>query len=163
MPWAALSGGRQQLRKLPRLQEVKREGPGDLQDQRVQCWAGLGASPETWGGVGWVRPVPPQTPTPPALKTTPVYLGAGQETYWLPLLPSQTVGSGMGREWAWGSDPLHNFLQMGQSVPREDWSSLPRRGESPAQALGSSAGKGSSERRVPGAAPALSPHRHTPI
>ena len=46
--------------------------------------AGLGTGPGKWGGVGWVRPG-----TPAALKTTPVYLGAGQETYWLPLPPSQ--------------------------------------------------------------------------
>lgn len=40
--------------------------------------------------------------SPPALKTTPVYLGAGQETYRLPLPPLQTVGRGMGMEWVWG-------------------------------------------------------------
>lgn len=36
-----------------------REGPpGDPKDQRVQHWAGLGASPGKRGGVGWVRPGP---------------------------------------------------------------------------------------------------------
>lgn len=40
--------------------------------------------------------------SPAALKTTPVYLGAGQETYRLPLPPLQTVGRGMGMEWVWG-------------------------------------------------------------
>lgn len=73
-----------------------REGPGDTQDQRVQRWAGLGAGPGKWGEGGLGKTWPPT-----ALKTTPVYLGAGQETYWLPLPPSQTVGRGVGREWAW--------------------------------------------------------------
>lgn len=86
----------------------------------MQCWAGLGASPGKWGGVGWVRPGPPN-----ALKTTPVYLGAGQETYWLPLPPSQTVGRGVGRAWVWGWDPLHRFLQMGHYPGRSFLSSLP--------------------------------------
>lgn len=38
-PLASLSRGRQQLPELPRLQEAKQDGPGDPQDQRVQCWA----------------------------------------------------------------------------------------------------------------------------
>lgn len=47
---------------LPRLQEVKRAGPGDPQeDQRVQCWAGLGTGPGKWGedGLGKTPPPPP--------------------------------------------------------------------------------------------------------
>lgn len=83
------------------------------------------------------------TPRPLAdLKTTPVYLGAGQETYRLPLPPSQTVSRGMGGEWAWGSDPLHNLLQMGQYPGRDYLSSLPRRGSPQPKALGPSAGQG---------------------
>lgn len=71
------------------------EGLGDPQDQRVQRWAGLGTGPGKWGEGGLGKTWPST-----ALKTTPVYLGAGQETYWLPLPPSQTVGRGVGREWA---------------------------------------------------------------
>lgn len=97
-------------------------GAGRSTGPKGAVLAGLGAGPGKRGGVGWVRPG-----TPAALKTTPVYLGAGQETYWLPLPPSQTVGRG--REWAWGKDPpLQNFLQMGQCPRRGYLSSLPWRG-----------------------------------
>lgn len=61
------------------------------------CSDGWVASPGNGLGVCQVRP----GPSPAALKTTPVYLGAGQETYRLPLPPLQTVGRGMEREGAW--------------------------------------------------------------
>lgn len=60
-----MTTGRQQPPELPRLQEAKQEGSGDPKDQRLQCWAGLGASPGKWGGVGWVRPGPPMPLRPP--------------------------------------------------------------------------------------------------
>lgn len=72
------------------------EGLRDPQDQRVQRWAGLGAGPGKWGEGGLGKTWPST-----ALKTTPVYLGAGQETYWLPLPPSRLWAAGVGREWAW--------------------------------------------------------------
>lgn len=77
------------------------EGLRDPQDQRVQRWAGLGAGPGKWGEGGLGKTWPST-----ALKTTPVYLGAGQETYWLPLPPSQTVGSGGGEGVGLGLGPL---------------------------------------------------------
>lgn len=61
------------------------------------CSDGWVASPGDGLGACQVRP----GPSPAALKTTPVYLGAGQETYRLPLPSLQTVGRGMEREGAW--------------------------------------------------------------
>lgn len=72
------------------------------------------ASPGNVLGACQVRP----GPSPAALKTTPVYLGAGQETYRLPLPPLQTVGRGMKREGPGTKCPFQNFLQKG-AVPRE--------------------------------------------
>lgn len=54
--------------------------------------AGWHAQGNGFGGC-WVKP----GSSPAAMKTIPVYLGAGQETYWLPLPPLQTVGRG----WGW--------------------------------------------------------------
>lgn len=57
----------------------------------MPCWTGLGTGPGKWGG-GWLGKTWPLA----VLKTTPVYLGAGQETYWLPLPSSQAVAGGWG-------------------------------------------------------------------
>ena len=157
-PWASLSRGPWQLPGLPGLQETDGEGPGGPQDQRVQGWLGWAQAQGNGMGAGWVRPG-----APTALKTTPVYLSAGQETYRLPLPPSQTVGSGGGSgPGARTPSALQNFLRLGQCPRRGYLSSLPWRGiPSPGpRPLGR---EGSSGRRVPGADPALSPHRHTPI
>ncbi|XP_023088021.1 uncharacterized protein LOC111555844 [Piliocolobus tephrosceles] len=70
------------------------------------------AGPGKWGGDGLGK----TWPSPAALKTTPVYLGAGQETFRLPLPPCQTVGRGMGREWAWGWDLPPEFPPDGGSA-----------------------------------------------
>lgn len=86
--------------------------------------AGLGAGPGKWGGGGLGK-----TGAPTALKTTPVYLSAGQETYRLPLPPSQTVGSGGGSgPGARTPSALQNFLRLGQCPRRGYLSSLPWRG-----------------------------------
>ena len=123
-PWASLSSGTWQLPGLPRLQETDGEGPGGPQDQRAQGWLGWAQAQGNGVGVGWVRPG-----APTALKTTPVYLSAGQETYRLPLPPSQTVGSGGGSgPGARIPSALQNFLQLGQCPRRGYLSSLPWRG-----------------------------------
>lgn len=116
-PWASLSRGRQQL---PELRSLRRRNKTGQEIRRTKgCSVGLGAGPGKRSGCGMGKTCAP-TPRPLAdLKTTPVYLGAGQETYRLPLPPSQTVSRGMGGEWAWGSDPLHNLLQMGQYPGRD--------------------------------------------
>lgn len=123
-PWASLSRGTWQLPGLPGLQETDGEGPGGPQDQRVQGWLGWAQAQGHGVGAGWVRPG-----APTALKTTPVYLSAGQETYRLPLPPSQTVGSGGGSgPGARTPSALQNFLRLGQCPRRGYLSSLPWRG-----------------------------------
>lgn len=120
----------------------------------MQCWAGLGASPGKWGGVGWVRPGPPMPLRPPqstsVLARKPIGYLSHHPTLWAG--GGEGVGLGLG--------PPPSFPPDG-TLPREGLLVFPAlEGESPAQALSPSVGKGSSERRVPGAAPALSPHRH---
>ena len=80
----------------------------------MQGWLGWAQAQGHGVGAGWVRPG-----APTALKTTPVYLSAGQETYRLPLPPSQTVGSGGGSgPGARTPSALQNFLRLG-AVPKE--------------------------------------------
>lgn len=145
LPGPALRG-LQRRPGLARLQQAEtREGPGRSAGPKGAVM-GCGA------GVGWVRP----GPSPVALKTTPVYLGAGRETYGLPLLPPQAVG--LGRERAWDQDPCRVSSRWGQcpgrglvAFPAVGVGGLP---SPPPRAQG---------KRVPGAGRAPSPHRHTPI
>lgn len=93
--------------------EAKREGPGDAQDQRHSV--GLGWARAQGSGVGWSGLGQTQPPLCP--EDHPVYLGAGQEIYWLPLPPPQTTGRGDREGIGLGQrkdPPPQNFLQLGQ-------------------------------------------------
>lgn len=120
-------------------------------------WAGRRPREMGWGGLGktWHPHCPEDHPSLPRcwpgnlLATSPTIPDYGQ---W----DGEGVGLGLG-------PPLSRISSRWGSA-REEVICLPcHGGERPAQALGPSAGKGSSGRRVPGADPALSPHRHTPI
>lgn len=138
-PLASLSRGRHSHQSCPGFRRRNKTGP---ETRRTKgCSVGLGAGPGKWGGCGLGETCAPIPHPLAALKTTPVYLGAGQETYWLPLPPSQTVSRGWG-----GSGPV----AVTPSIISSRWGStqggvicLPCHGRvSPAQALGPSAGQG---------------------
>lgn len=99
-------------------------GAGDPKDQRVQCWAGPGASPGKmgWGGLGktWTPPMPLRLPqSTSVLARKPIGYLSHHPRLWAGVWGGRGSGA---------RTPLHHFLRMGHYPGRGYLSSLPRRG-----------------------------------